>query len=252
MRSILLCEGSDDLWFSAYYLHKVAGWDDCTSVDKLWPNFKVSPLNKRQKVQYFSKNSDSVAIWCVSGKDSFGSAISTILDKFVRNYPNASVDSIVLLRDRDVDTDESILRSFSTNFADKVTLVNKESSTYTDCIDGCDVSIKITPVIIPFDDCGAIESILMNAIREANSEGSIIVEEACKYIDVLANHDGVGQVYLKHVREIVKAKYAATIAATNPGHSTALFQDLVLSCPWETSTSVKNHFDVVLKAVSSE
>lgn len=55
-----------------------------------------------------------------------------------------------------------------------------------------------------------------------------------------------------HERLILKAKYAATLAATNPSHSTALFQDMVMLCPWETSAFIKTHFDVMVKAISSE
>lgn len=252
MRSILLCEGPDDLWFSAYYLNKVAGWDDCKPINKYWPYYQVSPLNKKQKVQYYCKDSDSVAIWCVAGKDSFAHAISTILEKFVSDFPASPVDSIVILRDRDSDGEQCILQNFASFFGNKVDLINKETSIYNDFFDGIEINVKITPVIIPFEDCGAIESLLMDSVREANTEGSIIVNEACKYIDSLLKHPDVGHLYLKHTREVVKAKYAATIAATNPGHSTSLFQDMVMSCPWETSASVKKHFDVIAKAITSE
>ena len=122
---------------------------------------------------------------------------------------------------------------------------------YSDSIDGEEIKINVTPVLIPFNDCGAIESLLMASIRDENTEGHIIVDEACTYIDGLVNNPRVGQLYLTHAREIIKAKFAATIAATNPGHSTGLFQDLVMSCPWENSEYVKTHFDVIVNAVTS-
>ena len=251
MRSILLCEGPDDLWFSAYYLHKVAHWNECRSLKKYWPNYKINPLDERQNVKYFCKGSDSVAIWCVAGKDCFDTAISAIIEKIIVDYPEDAVDSLVILRDRDEDSEASILEHFSECFGGNIHLTNNCSSTYSREIDGINVSVNVTPVIIPFDDCGAIESILMEAVHEANSEGRIIVEEACKYIDYLTSHPNIGTIYLKHAREVVKAKYSATIAATNPSHSTALFMDLVLACPWETSPCVKNHFDVIVSAVTS-
>ena len=82
---------------------------------------------------------------------------------------------------------------------------------------------------------------LLERIIKASSNSDMLVA------DFFA---GSGRIYLKHNREAVKAKYAAAIAATNPGHSTGLFQDLVLSCPWEDSEYVKRHFDVVLNAVT--
>lgn len=252
MRSILLCEGPDDLWFAAYYLHKVAGWDDCIDPKASWPYYTVSPLNKRQKVECYDKGSDSIAIWSVGGKDRFNSAITTILEKFVGDYPEDPVNSVVVLRDKDTDDESQILLQLSKQFKGKVQLQNKTTSVYSDNIDGIDVNINITPVIIPFDDCGAIESVLMEAVRESGAEASIIVEEACKYINGLLEHHEVGHQYLRHEREGVKAKFAATIAATSPGHSTGQFQELVMSCPWETSACVKQHFDVIVDAVTSK
>jgi len=251
MRSILLCEGPDDLWFSAYYLHKVAGWDTCNTINDLWPLYKVYPANRKQLVEYMSKGIDSVAIWCVAGKDAFDLPIATILDKFISAYPFDPVNSIVILRDRDTDTEESVLAHISALFCNKVTLSNHSTSVYSESIDGEEVRINITPVLIPFNDCGAIESLLMASIREENTEGQIIVDEACSYIDGLVNNHDVGQLYLTHAREIIKAKFAATIAATNPGHATGLFQDLVMSCPWEKSEYVKSHFDVIVHAVTT-
>lgn len=253
MKSIILCEGPDDLWFLAYYLNKTADWDNCnqSQIRRFWPNYTLSVSNKKQQVLYMFHENDSAAIWCVAGKDSFDAAIQTILNKFVDNYPSDPINSLVLLRDRDMDRDEAILSRFESSFENKISLQNKASTIYSRLVDGENVRIRVTPVIIPFDDCGAIESLLMASVRDHSREGQIVVDEACRYIDCLNGNPEIGQAYLRHEREIVKAKFAATIAATNPGHATGLFQDLVLSCPWERSEYVKKHFDVALKAIST-
>ena len=111
--------------------------------------------------------------------------------------------------------------------------------------------MKITPVIIPFSEEGAIETLLMNAIQEKSEAGKIIVSEAKKYISTLQANSTVTAEYLNHNRLILKSKYSATIAATNPDHSTGLFQDLVMTCPWEKSTYVSTHLDVVAEAITS-
>ena len=61
----------------------------------------------------------------------------------------------------------------------------------------------------------------------------------------------VGIKYLASRRLILKAKYSAVIAVTNPDHSTGLFQDMVMACPWEKSPHVQEHFDVITRAVTS-
>lgn len=188
----------------------------------------------------------------MGGKDAFSHAIEAIFSRIISNYPQNVIDSVVILRDRDTDQEKDILATLKNALHKELSLSNHSTSVYSDVIDGTQVSINITPVIIPFDDCGAIESLLLEAIREVNSEGALIADEACRYIDGLVKNPDIGRIYLKHEREAVKAKYAAAIAATNPGHSTGLFQDLVFSCPWEKSECVQRHFSVVLNAITGK
>lgn len=49
MRSVILCEGNDDLWFIAYFLNKVIGWDINGTK---WKSPKLSCNNRFQDVQY--------------------------------------------------------------------------------------------------------------------------------------------------------------------------------------------------------
>lgn len=248
MKSVVLCEGRDDHWFIAYYLHKTAGWD---TRNYPWSNYSIVALNHRQEVTYLEKGPDSVAVWCVGGKDCFDAAISTIFKKFIADFPFDPIDSIVIVRDRDNDTTSEVLAKIQGWLPSGVELKNKTATTWTAEIEGYDVSIKITPLIIPFSEEGAIETLLMGSIKEQDREGEVIVQEANEYIDNLLKTPEIGTKYLSHERLILKARYAAAIAATNPGHSTGLFRDMVMACPWEESEYVKEHFDVIVSAVSS-
>lgn len=48
MRSVIVCEGRDDLWFISYYLHKVLGWDKCDA--SLWCKSYSLSAKSGQKV----------------------------------------------------------------------------------------------------------------------------------------------------------------------------------------------------------
>lgn len=248
MKSVVLCEGKDDRWFIAYYLHKTAGWDTCSA---FWRNYNIVARGERQEVTYLRKGSDSVAIWCVGGKDCFADAISTIFTKFIEDFPFDPIDSIIIVGDRDNNEISDVVSKMREWFPCDVKLNNKATTTWIGEIDGYDVSVKITPITIPFSEEGAIETLLMGAIREQDREGEIIVRRATEYIDGLLETDRVGQKYLSHARLILKAKYAAVIAATNPEHSTSFFRDMVMECPWEKSMYVKEHFDIIVNAITS-
>ena len=104
MKSVVLCEGPDDLWFIAYYLYKCAGWDRCRQPKEMWRNYEIGLLNPKQQVEYLQKGNDGTAIWAVGGKDNFQRPISTLFDKFISNFPFDPIESIVIVRDRDNDT----------------------------------------------------------------------------------------------------------------------------------------------------
>lgn len=248
MKSVVLCEGRDDLWFIAYYLHKTAGWDTCNLP---WSNYELTPQNQRQEVVYLRKEADSVAVWCVGGKDCFDNAISTIFNKIIMDYPFDPIDSIVVVKDRDTDTIIEAIATIQKWLPEGIELSNKASTTWCHEIEGYDLAIKITPIVIPFTEEGAIETLIMQSIREQDHEGSLIVQGANEYIDNLLHLPDIGIKYLSHDRLILKARFSAVIAVTNPCHSTGLFRDMVMTCPWEESAYVKEHFDIIVNAITS-
>lgn len=189
MKSVVLCEGKDDHWFIAYYLHKVAGWDTC---DSPWSSYKIL-AKKHQKVTYMEKGNDSVAIWCVGGKNCFDLAVSTIFTKFIADYPIDPIDSIVIVQDRDDDTIDDVLTKMQGWIPPRIALTNKEASIWNTEIEGYDLSIKITPLVIPFLEAGAIETLLLESISEQDSEGKVIVAGANEYIDNLLKEPLIGE-----------------------------------------------------------
>lgn len=251
MKSVVLCEGRDDLWFISYYLHKTANWNIVKPSKSVWKNYRLSTLTDRQEIQYLSNGSDYIAIWSVSGKDSFENPIGEIL-RFISDFPFDPIDSIVVVRDRDNDSVDDILCKMNSWFDGSIALTNRTTSILSRTIEECDVYTQVTPVIIPFSEAGAIETILKTAIREEGEEEAFIVNSADEYISALIESGKVGIKYLASSRLILKAKYSAVIAATNPDHSTGLFQDMVMACPWEKSPHVQEHFDVILHAVTTQ
>lgn len=52
MRSVIVCEGRDDLWFISYYLHKALKWDECDA--SLWCKSYNLSAKSGQKVFYMT------------------------------------------------------------------------------------------------------------------------------------------------------------------------------------------------------
>lgn len=250
MKSVVLCEGQDDLWFIGYYLHKKAGWKTMNAPGELWKYYLI-PEQYGQHVIYLRNGNDSVAVWDVGGKNCFQIPIRILLDKIIREFPFDPIDSIVIMSDRDNDPVEDTLNNIKTWAHLSNPMENKKPSIYKEIIDDCEVLIKVVPIIIPFEEDGAIETVLLSSISECSGAGKDVVERAKQYVDELIKLPSVKAAYLQHERLHLKAKFDAAIAITNPGHSTGLFKDLVMLCPWEASPHVQEHFDVMCRSISS-
>ena len=245
MRSLILCEGIDDILILGYFLHKTLGW-------RFEPKARFSEkfdLPKDQHIELYLKDNDVVAIWAVGGKDSFQSAfrfISTINC----SHPEEGVNKVFIFKDRDTeDIDKCLI-----DLRDKLDkydiglseLRNGEENKYLYEIEDEMYSLDIIPIIIPFERVGALETVLLQGIEESGVEESYIVKCADEYIDeILAS--GRLHNYLKHEREQLKARLSAVIAITNPDRSTGTFDKVLMSWEWENVPAVKRHFEAITR-----
>lgn len=188
MRSVIVCEGSDDLWFLGYYLNKVLQWNTCPS--KLWcPAYELSAKQK-QEVQYLSSpdNINQVAIFSSGGQDRMKSLVKEWID-LIEAQPFHPIDSIIFFHDCDdrlPDTlaheMESWFSSFTSWLPNNFSLKNNTVSILQNEIDEIDITVLILPVIIPFDENGAVETLLLKAIEDSSQDGKRIAECARAYI----------------------------------------------------------------------
>lgn len=129
-------------------------------------------------------------------------------------------------------------------------LNNNEPVLLRNEIDEVDVSTTILPVIIPFDEAGAIETLLLQAIEDSSDDGKRIAQSSREYIRQFEVAP-LSQ-YLNKQRLRTKAKYSAAVAITNPDHSTGTFMDFMLSTQWEQSASIKTHMEKVVQLITGQ
>ena len=246
MKSVILCEGKDDLWFISYFLNKTSSWIVDNNVKNTWKLYRISKMEDKN-VQYIClENEDKyAAVFAVGGKDSFKDKIKKLFE-INEQFPDDMIENIVVVRDCDMDQQSDILKEMESWFPSEIELSNHKVSTYEMVIEEKERKIKFLPLIIPFNEEGALETVLLSAICEDGEEEARIVEKAKNYIDEVKNEC---KKYLSHEREIIKAKFSATIAIINPDHSTALFKEVMLDHSWEENEEVKKHYELILSAI---
>lgn len=251
MRSIILCEGFDDVLILGYYLFKTRGWrfNPKGVFSKLYSFPKMD--YKRQAVEVYERAEDRLGIWAIGGKDSFGEAYKFI--NRVNNFnPEEKIDKVFILTDRDQEEMDNCLIAMRNKMRacglTVTQLVNNQINPYSYEVEDIVYNLDIIPVIVPFDKNGAIETVLMEGIAESGEEEEHIVNCANEYIEH-AIASGRLHKYLQHERERIKAKLSAVISITNPDRSTNLFDKVLMSWDWETKNEVKRHFEKIAELV---
>lgn len=256
MRSVIVCEGRDDLWFISYYLHKALKWNECDA--SLWCKSYNLSAKSGQKVFYMTSPDEKhqVSIFSSGGQNRLDCLPKEWLTLNEKN-PSSAIDAIIIFRDCDDRSPDELAHSMNNWFADCTTwlpshfvLNNNEPVLLRNEIDEVDVSTTILPVIIPFDEAGAIETLLLQAIEDSSDDGKRIAQSSREYIRQF--EDAPLSQYLNKQRLRTKAKYSAAVAITNPDHSTGTFMDFMLATPWEQSASIKTHMEKVVQLITGQ
>lgn len=244
MRSIVLCEGIDDAYILGYYLFKTIGWTRN-------PNVKFSSLydlpqakDRSESIEVYVKQDDLLTIWSVGGKDSFD-RVYQFISSVNKTHPNEGIQQLFIVTDRDKDQIDTCLQrireSLKTHDIHIDSLSNRIPSVFSYEDEGDQYELRIVPVIIPFDQEGALETILLNGLSEQGPEDSYIVKNGIDYVDTLVSSGNLKK-YLQHERLVIKAKFSAALAIITPDRSTATFNKILMGHKWEMHQSIQENF----------
>ena len=248
MRSLILCEGFDDILILGYYLYKTKKWK-YNSKAKFSDKYSFPKLDrKRENIEIYERDNDMLGIWAVGGKNSFDHAYRFV-KTIHKDFPG-EIQKIFIMMDRDAenicDTLIEIQKKLKESGWMIADLQNAEKNQVTYCVDDDIYFLEVIPVIIPYSRNGALENVLMDGIAETGEEERYIVKQANQFVDGLMNSNQLEK-YLTHDRLVVKSKLSACISITNPDRSTALFDQLLMSWEWEKMGAVKRHFEPIAR-----
>lgn len=257
MKSAIICEGTTDLTLIQYFLEKVYNWEfiknsDCKKTDtKIINNFAEA-----QNSKWFKHTNGSLLCIISAGGVS---KIPNMLEKVLELNKLGSIDKykrIVIISDRDeVNLEQEIFKLIDAKFIEGNISLGKTSEnnvwnkmTYIDDLQE-DGVLCFLPLIIPFEDAGAIETFLLNALCEASEKDDPlkidkhVIGECITFIDSLDCNDK----YLRHRREKTKAKFDTSFAVMTPAEAFSQRQTLLRSVPWEQYETIQNGFKQLSK-----
>ena len=247
MKSIIICEGETDFAFLQYFMIKVNGWCEFKkSENRKNPSF-ISSINNSTS-RDFVRDSDILTIISCGGC----SNIKTVFAEVIRKNQNEIFDEeryskIVVLTDNDEDGVEEKIVSDLTSVSSTSLTISKNawSDLSFEDMTGNQFSSELLLLIIPFDEHGAIETFLLNAVSKQNPYDAEIIKKAK---DFVGNADPEKR-YLTHRGFKTKAELYAyfSIRIDYTPNQFKQRKEIMTKIPWEEYENIQESFKELKK-----
>lgn len=240
MSKLILCEGKTDAILLSYYLEQTCGWRHCKAPATL----AIKADEKRGESAYWYQRNDECLLICgVGGKDNFCNFFTMKI--FPAIIDSSAFSKIAVVTDRDNRMETSICDSFRSIFNPVITnaAVNVwVSNDYCNSF-GQQVAIDFLLLVVPADKEGALETLLLDAISEDESD-KIIVNKSREYIEAI---EPFAKKYITKTRLKLKACLGVTWAVQYPEKIFSFIDDQIRSVKWEESEILNNCFGELKK-----
>ncbi|MCI8967931.1 MAG: hypothetical protein HFH75_10145 [Lachnospiraceae bacterium] len=229
-------------------MQKVCGWQDTDK--KQTGQFRIADQRSRR----LYKNDSSLTIAATGGCSRMAEGLSEVLKK---NYMESPVDdnyfrSIVLVTDRDdsgtehevIQNIERVLLRENAVPQDKVKN-NQWSVCEMETQAGDRIRIKLLILVIPFEEDGAMETFLLNAIASQDAYDKVINDDCKNFVD----HTDKSRRYLRGRRLVTKAKFDAYFCVRTAAEQFHQRRDIIKNIPWEEYAAIQKDF-VLLETIT--
>jgi len=251
MRSLIVCEGKTDLYVIQRYLEKILNWKyvDKSALPDRYGGFP-DESGENPKFETCKKGDDYVDI-CAAGTiermdEGFG-----FLYRLNQQNLNFPVTQIFIIIDRDKREIEDRLKKIITDarrYGVQINKLQNEKSNKFELTFGVETYLlNVIPIIIPFDEYGSLETLLLKSIGGKNDEKKYVTSLAENYVESYIDMypDKKKRLYLKKDKLPAKAKLSAAISITHPDRTAVPFRELVMSHNWEEHKLIKEHFKML-------
>ena len=177
MTEIILVEGVSDVQLISYFLQNVYGWKH-ENDNKLG----VTPLDDHEHIESLSKGENQLILCGVGGNGKFARFVKEhrINDMIILQ----DIDSLMVVTDRDEDSDAKIGREINHSFENLSMKVGQWVNNRISDSFGQPKSVYTYLFIIPVNEKGALERVIINALNDIPKEATLI-QSVVPFIDSL-------------------------------------------------------------------
>lgn len=246
MNRILLCEGKTDAVLLGYYLDKVCGYEHTKKV--ITKQIKINKSDN-EFFAWHKKGNDCLLIWGVGGKNCFKPAIEQFYNVLKKSSDDEAYNQFLLVCDRDLEKDNKvILAEYSECFTGVgIPLTNNkvETGEYINSFEQ-GKSIKTFALVIPDKNLGALETILIDSLKEDEYDRKI-VNQSEKFV---VETRQIADKYITSDRLELKAKLSTVFAIMSPDKVFNFIDDILkTTVKWEDKESLNDLFKPLIQSL---
>lgn len=232
MTELVLVEGVTDVQLISYYLQNVYGWKH--EKDNY---LRMVPIEKGESIENLSKLDSRIVLCGVGGNGKFNHFIQE--HRISEMLIETAITSIVLVTDRDNDSVLKIQRRVNMLFTNGVTFSDGKwiENTIKDSFN-TDKKMDSFLMIIPNNQKGALERVVIQAIKE-NSAEKLLMDDVEQFVESLKNGNAPD---LIQENKACKAIVGTYFSVRYPKNAMRSFGLCISHIDWSKSPSVKELF----------
>lgn len=231
MTELVLVEGVSDVQLISYYLQNVYGWKH-----ERENILGIEPLDEHEHIESLSKNGNQVVLCGVGGNGKFAHFVEAHRINYI--IVEKEISSLVVVTDRDEASDAKIKNQIN-DALEQISVENNrwKESAIQDSF-GQAKSIYTYLLIIPANEKGALERVIIDALNDIPEE-TALMGEVEQFIDALK----AGLVPdLNQINNANKATVGTFFSVRYPKKAMRSFGVFISKIDWSKSTSLNQLF----------
>ena len=231
MTELVLVEGVSDVQLISYYLQNVYGWKH-----ERENMLGIEPLDEHEHIESLSKNGNQVVLCGVGGNGKF----AHFVEQHRINYMvvEKDISSLLVVTDRDEATDEKIKNQINDALEQIFVESNRWKENAIQDSFGQAKSIYTYLLIIPGNEKGALERVIIDALNDIPEE-TALMGEVEQFIDDLK----AGLLPdLNQINNANKATVGTFFSVRYPKKAMRTFGVFISKIDWSKSASLNQLF----------
>ena len=238
MRSVILCEGSTDFVLLQHFMRRTYQWEYKS-------NKQINIAGQSARECTLQKDDNTVSIIGCGGCNRLIPCLNYELMLNSVSALGEAYDKIVIITDRDEVLTE---QEFSEQIEYQIKVYNGKYSgliTNNEWMEfsfingyGDELKTKLLMLVIPFEETGAMETFLLNAIAEQDEYDKYIINQCNAFVDNVDNQ----RKYLNKRRYITKAKFDVYFSVRTSAEQVNERRNIIKNVSWVKYPLIQKSF----------